>query len=509
MKFNIGIKSKKVAKNHEGAKAYGLTPEMELYSAVTTTMLSDITYEKTDTRLDRIVSLIPKVSPEFVAKLAIYARREMNLRSVPVVLSTELAKIHRGDGLVSKTIQQIVQRPDEIMEVLAYYQVSNKKTSVKKLNQLSKQLQKGLAAAFNKFDEYQFAKYDRETDVKLRDALFLVHPKARDENQQLIFNKIANRELATPYTWETELSALGQTKFADPAAKRKAVSAKWEELIDSRKIGYMAMMRNLRNILEAEVSGGHIKKVGDFLSDEQSVMNSKQLPFRYLAAYRELKNTKSGYTGYIMDVLDKALQKSIANMQGFEWDTRIVIACDVSRSMQKTLSPKSKVMLYDIGLLLGMLLQSRCRNVLTGMFGDSWKIVPLPTQGILSNVDAFYKREGEVGYSTNGYLVIKDLVDKKCIADKIMLFTDAQMWDSRTGNNSDQNTMAWQWQSYKKIAPQARLYLFDLAGYAQTPLKVAENDVFLIAGWSDKIFAVLKALDEGQNALAMIEEIIL
>jgi hypothetical protein len=509
MKFNLGIKAKSTVTNHEGAIAYTLSPEMELYTAVSTTMLSDAMYEQANERIARILSLLPRVKPEFVAKLAVYARKEMNLRSAPVVLATALAGIHRGDNLVSRTIQQVVQRPDEIMEMLAYYQLSNNRTAVKKLNRISKQVQKGLAEAFNRFDEYQFAKYNRDTEIKLRDALFLVHPKAKTEQQQLLFNKIANKELAIPYTWETELSALGQKGFADATAKKKAVAAKWEALIDSGKLGYMAMLRNLRNILEAGVSATHIEKLGLFLSDEQAVKHSRQLPFRFLAAYRELKRLKSGYTGYLMDVLEKAMQASVANMPGFALDSRIVIACDVSGSMQKPISEKSKVLLYDIGLLMGMMLQSKCRNVQSGMFGDTWKLVPLPTQGILSNVDAFYKREGEVGYATNGYLVIKDLLTRKYVADKVMLFTDTQLWDSTTGNNTIQNTLAWQWKAYRKIAPEAKLYLFDLAGYGQSPIRTSDDGVYLVAGWSDKIFAVLQALESGKEALEMIEAITL
>lgn len=507
MKFNLSLKAKATTVNHEGAKAFSMTPEMELYAAIATTMLSDTNYEKADKRLERIQSLIPKVSPAFAAKLAVYARKQMNLRTAPVVLATELAKIHRGDSLVSRTVERIVQRPDEIMELLAYYQVTNQRTAVKKLNRISKQVQKGLAGSFNKFDEYQFAKYNREAEVKLRDALFLVHPKAKDEAQQALFNKIAKQELATPYTWETELSALGQQQFADPADKARAFTAKWEELIDSGKLGYMALLRNLRNILTANVSSAHIRKLCEYLANEKAVANSKQLPFRFLAAYRELKDLKSGYAGYIMDALETAIVYSIGNMKGFDLDTKVVIACDVSGSMQKPVSAKSKVLLYDIGLLLGMLLQSKSKNVVSGMFGDGWKIVSLPKQGILANVDAFYKREGEVGYSTNGFLVLRDLVERKYIADKVMMFTDVQMWDSRTGNTSSQNTIQYQWAQYKKIAPGARLYLFDLAGYGNTPLRVEQNGVHLIAGWSDKVFDVMEAMEYGEDALELINEI--
>ena len=125
------------------------------------------------------------------------------------------------------------------------------------------------------------SKYNRKAEVTLKDALFLVHPKAKDENQQAVFNKIANNTLQTPYTWEVELSVLGQTKFANDAERKLAFKNKWEELIFSNKLGYMATMRNLRNILEANVSSDAMNKVCRYLSDERAVTNSKQLPFRF------------------------------------------------------------------------------------------------------------------------------------------------------------------------------------------------------------------------------------
>jgi len=158
---------------------------------------------------------------------------------------------------------------------------------------------------------------------------------------------------------------------------------------------------------------------------------------------------------------------------------------------------------YDIGLMLGMLLKSRCKNVITGIFGNTWKIIDLPDNGILSNVDEFYKREGEVGYSTNGYLVIEDLIFKKEVIDKIMIFTDCQMWDS-SGNNTQFKDV---WKKYKIIAPEAKMYLFDLAGYGNVPLDIKNDDVYLIAGWSDKIFDILQAIDNGSDALIEIKAI--
>jgi len=504
MKFNFKSKTKETI-NYESAKAFVLTPELELYTAVVTAALSDQFYEKANDKLVRIQELMTKVDAQFVAKLAVYAREQMNLRSIPLVLTVELAKRYNGDALVAKLVNNVVKRADEITELLAYYAMANNRTNVKQLNKLSKQMQKGLAEAFNKFDEYQFAKYNRDAKVKLKDALFLVHPKAKDEAQQTLFDKIVKDELSVPYTWEVELSALGQLKYDSVELKQTAFRAKWEELIFSNKVGYMATLRNLRNILEADVSKEALNKVCEYLSNEKAVKNSKQLPFRFLSAYRELKELKNGRVSKILDALEQAVLYSAANIAGYDDNTKVVIAADVSGSMQTAINAKSKVKNFDIGLMLAMLLQSRCENVITGMFGDTWKVINVPKKNILGNVDEFYRREGEVGYSTNGYLVIKDLLLRKKAVDKIMMFTDCQLWNS----NNTNETIAGLWKQYKQIAPNAKLYLFDLAGYGKVPLNVMRDDVFLIAGWSDKIFDVLAAIESGSDAQKKVNSIVL
>ena len=505
MKFNLLKRKTKQTTNYGGAKAWTLTPELELYTAVVTASLTNKFYEKEGKRLERIKKLIGKCDPIFVAKLAIYTREKMYLRSIPIVLVAELAKIHSGDSLVKSTVARVVKRADEITELLAYYQFANDRKYTKKLNKLSKQIQKGLGAAFNSFDEYQFAKYNRAGEVTLKDALFLVHPKAKDNVQQAIFDKIVKDTLTTPYTWEVELSKLGQEKYASAAAKARAITAKWEELIDSGRLGYMALMRNLRNILQADVSAAHIKKVAQTLGDAEKVSRAKQLPFRFLAAYRELEILQLPYVSYLLTALEKAVKASAKNIKGFGLNTKIVLAADVSGSMYKTISPKSKIRCYDIGLVLSMLLRSRSKNVFTGIFGDTWKMVNLPKDNILANTQALNKIEGSVGYSTNGYKVIEDLITRKSTVDKVMIFTDVQLWNSYGGNSS----MEKSWLRYKKIAPNAKLYLFDLAGYGNTPLEVKKNEVYLIAGWSTKIFEVLEAMEKGGNAISAINKITL
>jgi 60 kDa SS-A/Ro ribonucleoprotein len=507
MRFNFNFRKAPSAPvlNHEGAPAYVLTPALELYAAVATAALSDQFYEKADTRLARLRKLVAKNEPLFVARLAVYVREQLYLRSVPLVLAVELARIHRGDNLVSRLVARVVQRADEIPELLAFYAQANGRSGPKTLGRLSKQMQHGLALAFNKFDAYQLAKYNRDGAVRLRDALFLVHPKPRDAGQQAVFDQLVTGTLPTPYTWETELSAAGQVAYASPAERAAAVARTWETLVTSNRLGYMALLRNLRNLLETNVSAAVLTHACATLADPGQVARAKQLPFRFLAAYREVLALGGGAAAPVLAALETAISASVANLRGFDGTTRVVVACDVSGSMQQPISPRSKVLLYDVGLVLGMLLQSRCQHVVTGLFGDRWKRVNLPQGQVLRNVQELYRREGEVGYATNGHLVIQDLRQRREVVDKVMIFTDCQLWDS-TGHN---HTLAQEWAAYRaNVAPQARLYLFDLAGHGTTPLNVhAEHGVALIAGWSDKVFDVLAALENGGDALTEIQKI--
>ncbi|MCO4292719.1 hypothetical protein NF867_07585 [Solitalea sp. MAHUQ-68] len=110
---------------------------MELYSRVVTATLEDTFYEAKDNRAGLIRDLIKNVNAEFVGKLAIYTREKMHLRSIPLVLAVEMAKQNSGNTLTGKVVERIIQRADELTEMLSCYQMANIKPGAKKLNKLS------------------------------------------------------------------------------------------------------------------------------------------------------------------------------------------------------------------------------------------------------------------------------------------------------------------------------------------------------------------------------------
>ncbi len=522
MKFNIASRQPAATTNYMGGKAFRLSAEMELYTAVVSSMLQDSYYEKADDRLARIQKLVPQVAPEFVAKLAIYTREQMHLRSVPLVLIGELAKVHRGDNLVSHTIERVVSRPDEITELLAYYQLTNQRTDTKKLGKLSKQIQKGLAMSFNRFDGYQFAKYNRNASVTLKDALFLVHPKAKDEAQQELFNQIAKDSLPVPYTWETELSQLGQRAFASETEKQQAKAAKWEELVLSGKVGYMALLRNLRNIV---TQGTDVALTGALkqIADKNKVLRSKQLPFRFLSAYAEIealteKNPMFESEKTKINAALKAIEQAVV----FATDNipvaagKTLILSDNSGSMfgdmggKSVVSAMSRRTTADIANLFAVLYWLRAEDTLVGLFGDNLVMPSLNRKhSVFENFKTINAEAKKCGPSTEQGIfdMMEMLLEKKQKVDRIIIFSDCQVgskcnwFDKKRRAGNDFNKL---FQAYRQINPSVVTYSVDLKGYGNT---LFDEGVMTVAGWSEKIFDMMVSLEEKESVIASINDI--
>ena len=154
-------------RTHEGAVAQKVDAKRELRRTVMTCLLwEDTFYEKGNSIAERIAELVARNKPEVVAGLAREARDAMQLRHAPLFLVRELARRKGAGPLVAETLEQVIQRADELGEFVALYWKEKKQP-------LSAGVKRGLARAFTKFDAYQLAKYNRESTVKLRDVLFL------------------------------------------------------------------------------------------------------------------------------------------------------------------------------------------------------------------------------------------------------------------------------------------------------------------------------------------------
>jgi len=159
----------------------------------------------------RIAELVPQVTPECVAALAIEACERSHFRHAALLLVREMARLRTHRRLVSDTLEHIIQRPADLCEFVALYWQDGRVP-------LSSQVKRGLAAAFPKFDERQLSSYDDAGPIRLRDVLFLCHAKPRDDQQAGVWKKLIWGRLAA---LDTRLAAL-PAEAAEKGTKAQA-----------------------------------------------------------------------------------------------------------------------------------------------------------------------------------------------------------------------------------------------------------------------------------------------
>jgi hypothetical protein len=375
-------------RTHEGASAVVLTPEQALRRSVLACMLWEREfYESGEAIAKRISVLVPQVDAATVAALAVEARTRMKLRHAPLLLVREMARLATHRALVADTLPAVVQRADELTEFVAIYWADCRQP-------LSKQVKKGLASAFTRFDEYALAKYDRAGAVRLRDVLFLSHAKPLDADQAALWKRLVDNELATPDTWEVALSAGGDKR------------AHWERLLSERKLGALALLRNLRNMKAAAVDETLI------VDALRTMRTDRVLPFRFLAAAR--------YAPQWEEPLEQAMFRSLREVERLPGRTAVLV--DVSGSMVYPLSRQSEMLRTDAAYGVAMLLREIAEKVDVYTFSNRLQAVP-PRHGFALR-DAMETSQPHLGTQLGAAL--KQMPDGY---DRVVVITDEQSAD--------------------------------------------------------------------------------
>ena len=246
-------RAKNLEKTHEGAPAAIINAEQQLRRSVMSCLLFENEfYEDGQEIAGRIKKLAEAVRPEIVAQIAVEARNLMHLRHAPLLLLEVLTRTGAGrtDELVAKAIAHTISRADEMAEFIAIYTGGGDRRTAKKGHgrQFSAQMMRGLDVALRGFDDYQLAKYDRDGKVKLKDVLRIVRPKPVDEAEAVRWKLAREGKLPAPDTWEVALSG---------GADKKET---FERLLRERKLGYLALLRNLRNMVAAGVDSELVRE---------------------------------------------------------------------------------------------------------------------------------------------------------------------------------------------------------------------------------------------------------
>lgn len=437
MRTNIHS-TRNAPRTHEGAVSTALSPAAELRRTVMANMLfEDTFYESGEDGAARMKALAAKVSFPELASIAIDAREKMKLRHVPLFVLREAIRIHKGRQ-VGDLIARVIQRPDEMAELVSLYWKDNPNAG------LTSQMKIGLARAMKKFTPYQLAKWNKDGPVKLRDVLFLAHVRPRDGEQKVVLDQIASKTLPVPDTWEVALSE---------GADKKAT---WERLMREGKLGGMALLRNLRNMDQAKVDQALLRAAIGSMNGERI------LPFRFITAAK--------YAPQHEDVIEKAMFNCLKAQPRFPGNTALLV--DHSGSMQQAVSAKSEVTRFDAASALAMILRETADRARIFTFAASCiEIPPRSGFGMLAAMRAVINPT-----STLLGAAVKHIYKVYPECNRIIVVTDEQSAD-------------------RPPHPQGTGYIINVGGYKQG---IGYGPWVTIDGWSEAVLDYIRAY-EGQE----------
>jgi 60 kDa SS-A/Ro ribonucleoprotein len=451
--------------NLAGGEAFTESAELELILLLTTTLLKIDFYRSANATADRLKTLVKEIGPEYAAKAAIFARQEFGIRSATHLVAGELSHQIKSQAWASNFYTRVCHRPDDALEILAYVWGNFNK-------HIPSRVKRGLGAYLRGLNEYTLGKYRSDiSSFKMVDVVNLIRPKHSDP-----IGKLVRDRLPVPVTWEIELTRAGKS------GGEVSEAAVWAKLLKERKLGYMALLRNIRNIIQADRN--LVDLLHAALTNREAIKKALVFPYRFEVALKTVKNDLGAFNAEsrsILEALDEAVEYSLDNVPVFP-EGKTLVAIDESGSMQV-----NKI------------------ETLAGLFGIS---LARANNGDLISFDTTYRthayRRGVTvlatlegirwrGGGTDFHQIFHYALGSGVAYDRIIILSDMQSWvyDAPT-------------ELYRRycatVGKPVRIFTFDLTNYGS--LQFPEKDVYALAGFNaDAVFKIMRLLEEDPRAI--------
>jgi len=509
-KYNTKIAgTTQVVVNAQGGQSIKLSPELEMVGLLATG-LDGRFYEKESDREARLASVIKEVGkkdPELVAKALVYARTIMGQRSVTHVGAVAAVNVLSGNPLASRFYGKrdrkenrggVIYRLDDMLEIVAYYFLRNPGKP------LPNSMKRGFKRALEVADTYELAKYQgKGKSVSLIDLVNLVHPKPSEKMQET-FKKLMKGELKQYNTAEDKNTKSGQevaekvksgviTKEQADVELKEAKADNWKQLIEDGTLGYLALLRNLRNIVTV-ASDEVFTKALEMLVDEKRVRKSLVFPHQIDIAF-EVLMSESGSIPQIrrsrlLTAVNKAYELAVPNLTDLFSFGRTAVVIDTSGSMTSSVSlGKSKInaRAVDKAALIGATLAKGIGADMYHFSNSCSELVYNPLDSINTIKNFVVNRSYGGGTEFNS--IFRTLKGKY---DRVFVISDMQGGDSILNNSS--------YQSYVKTHGQPFVYSIDLCGYGNTMFKQNQKLINLY-GYSADIYEMVKSAEIDPKAI--------
>jgi TROVE domain len=478
------------AHTHERGLGFERDRKSELFLLAASNLVGENTfYERARERDERFASLAAAVvreDPDWVGRFVPYLRNTLQRRSVSLVLAAEY--VAAGGPKGRRIVASAMSRADEPAEMLAYWAQAHGK-------RFPQPVKRGVAdAAVRLYDERAALRYDGLSRAwRMGDVIELTHPEPKDQAQSVLFRYLLDRrhDRVAERTGLATIDAAAALE-ALPVEERRNVlkhperlaeagmswerlsgwlqgpmdAMAWEAVIPS--MGYMALLRNLRNLEEAKVGRKVLQRLADRLADPEEVARSRQLPIRFYSAWAASDSVTFG------PALEAALEQSMARVPSLPGRTLVLV--DVSGSMNSTWSGRSKVRWWQVAALFGSALALRAEEAdVFAYSNDPRRLTVGRSTSVLRAIPKFMGWPG-AGQGTRTMDVLAATYDGH---DRVVVVTDEQAFASE----KDPGTI------------RAPIYTFNVVGYRVGHLPSGAFGRYTFGGLNDAAFTLLPVLE--------------
>ena len=511
----MNIKSEDTV-NRQGFKAYALDDKLRLIMMLNTLKLQPQFYRTESEQMKELRDLVERIAvkdPYFVAQAIVYSRCVgEGMRSVNHLAAALLAPYASGQewskrfyGLFNKKESKnglvtggCIYRPDDMTEIKAVYDALNKGV-------LSNAMKKGFASVIENLDGYQLTKYKKN----IIDMSNLVHPNSSKSKATVTIGDKTVKVLDALMqginipadTWEHANSEAGQEvakavregKISKNEAEKILAEAKndnWESLLTDGKLGVLAALRNIRNMMKnprKSVIDAWCKLITTDGLIRKSLILPIQIDLAYETVMREFAN--ADYSPKVQQALLDAYEMSIPNLSSvLSGKTCVVVDCSGSMGYSVNVDGYSNTgnwwystrretesCSYKAGLIAATICKATNADVIK--FGSDARYFGFNKN---TNVFALAKQIGTHEYgATYPYKAFELMRNQKKSYDRIIFISDNEVNSYNLTSNS--------YKDYIHDVCSPYIYAIDLAAYGTAPIS-NKNKVQYYYGYGSQLF---------------------
>lgn len=496
--------------NKAGGVAYQMGDKESLAQLAVTGCLSNTFYASATDQLDEVLKLAMKVEPEFLAKTAIYARKDGLMKDMPALLGTVLAV--RDPELFEKVADQILDNGRMIrnlVQMIRSGKIGDSRNIARPVRRFLKTwiLNRNYARLFNE---------SVGNDPSMADVIKMVHPKPKTPEQAALFGYLLSRKYEAndlPAIVKSYEDFKRDTSKEVPKVEFRMLdslglsTSQWADV--AQGMGWQALRMNLNTLNRHGVlkDPKMVKFVADRLRDEAEIKRSRVMPYQLLTAFL---NVNDDIPMAIRLALQDAMEVAVSNVPVL--DGKVVVAPDVSGSMSSSVTGHGRghtsktECIHVAALVAASILRVNPEAEVIPFAHQLYPNLKLnPRDSIMTNAKILIRCGGG---GTNCSLPLAELNRRRQKADVVIYISDNQSWLNSGGwsahsywGSSRPTETGDQWEIFKRHNKGAKLILNDIQSYTNTQVKESAN-VYNVGGFSDAVFKffALVAGTKGESA---------